>query len=109
MGPDCNYQWPITRVKKGRPSVVTLVAVDQVNHTVNATIRSYLSSQAGGLGEGQQSQSAYETCTSLTFNAYSPNRFEKLTLYAEGPCNNCLLYTSPSPRDATLSRMPSSA
>ena len=24
-------------------------------------------------------------------------------------CNNCLLYTSPSPRDATLSRMPSSA
>ena len=28
--------------------------------------------------------------------------------YAEGP-NTCLLYTSPSPRDATLSRMPSSA
>ena len=25
------------------------------------------------------------------------------------PNNNCLLYTSPSPRDATLSRMPSSA
>ena len=24
-------------------------------------------------------------------------------------CNCCLLYTSPSPRDATLSRMPSSA
>ena len=24
-------------------------------------------------------------------------------------CENCLLYTSPSPRDATLSRMPSSA
>ena len=26
-----------------------------------------------------------------------------------GPPKNCLLYTSPSPRDATLSRMPSSA
>ena len=26
-----------------------------------------------------------------------------------GTSNNCLLYTSPSPRDATLSRMPSSA
>ena len=26
-----------------------------------------------------------------------------------GNCNFCLLYTSPSPRDATLSRMPSSA
>ena len=25
------------------------------------------------------------------------------------PGNDCLLYTSPSPRDATLSRMPSSA
>ena len=25
------------------------------------------------------------------------------------PVNACLLYTSPSPRDATLSRMPSSA
>ena len=28
---------------------------------------------------------------------------------AGGFVNNCLLYTSPSPRDATLSRMPSSA
>ena len=32
------------------------------------------------------------------------------TLYAEGQRRYvCLLYTSPSPRDATLSRMPSSA
>ena len=30
------------------------------------------------------------------------------TMYAERPWT-CLLYTSPSPRDATLSRMPSSA
>ena len=59
--------------------------------------------------------------------------FEHLSLICDGPCltlyqqlmsgridwsanvvnaeniNNCLLYTSPSPRDATLSRMPSSA
>ena len=28
---------------------------------------------------------------------------------AVGACFTCLLYTSPSPRDATLSRMPSSA
>ena len=27
----------------------------------------------------------------------------------EAQLNDCLLYTSPSPRDATLSRMPSSA
>ena len=39
-----------------------------------------------------------------------PTKFEEivalLALYRPGPC---LLYTSPSPRDATLSRMPSSA
>ena len=29
--------------------------------------------------------------------------------YIMGECGCCLLYTSPSPRDATLSRMPSSA
>ena len=30
-------------------------------------------------------------------------------LLVEQASNTCLLYTSPSPRDATLSRMPSSA
>ena len=34
------------------------------------------------------------------------DRFEKTVF---GNINSCLLYTSPSPRDATLSRMPSSA
>ena len=86
--PDCNYQWPTERAKKGSNFMITLVAVDQVNHTVNATIRSFLTSPQGGLGEGQQSQTSYETCTNLTFNAYSPLVYEKLTLYAEGPCNN---------------------
>ena len=64
--------------------MATLVAVDQVNHT----IRSFLSSPGAGLGEGQQSQNSYESCTNFTFNAYSPLASEKLTLYAEGPCNN---------------------
>ena len=32
-----------------------------------------------------------------------------LHLFSFGACYLCLLYTSPSPRDATLSRMPSSA
>ena len=34
---------------------------------------------------------------------------ELLTQYFSGQLTGCLLYTSPSPRDATLSRMPSSA
>ena len=88
MNPDCGHQWPDISVMKGHPFTVTLVAVDQVNHSVNATIRSFLSSPRGGLGEGQQSQSSYQICTNLTFNAFSPLLSEKLTLYAEGPCNN---------------------
>ena len=35
--------------------------------------------------------------------------FEKLSSNAGDTDRHCLLYTSPSPRDATLSRMPSSA
>ena len=34
---------------------------------------------------------------------------ETLTNEIRGKGGHCLLYTSPSPRDATLSRMPSSA
>ena len=33
----------------------------------------------------------------------------RLKTMLKGKLNACLLYTSPSPRDATLSRMPSSA
>ena len=36
-------------------------------------------------------------------------RFDKIEISADGIACSCLLYTSPSPRDATLSRMPSSA
>ena len=38
--------------------------------------------------------------------SHNPRPFHTDQLWSE---NNCLLYTSPSPRDATLSRMPSSA
>ena len=34
---------------------------------------------------------------------------DRARLLAEAAVDACLLYTSPSPRDATLSRMPSSA
>ena len=47
------------------------------------------------------------------FNSFlKTTKFEQVfngTLWAEGPCYICLLYTSPSPRDGLLSRMPSSA
>ena len=49
---------------------------------------------------------------SITFPANSiPKGFYKIIpcLTLKDQNGNCLLYTSPSPRDATLSRMPSSA
>ena len=36
-------------------------------------------------------------------------RLDRRAVKVGGKINACLLYTSPSPRDATLSRMPSSA
>ena len=45
--------------------------------------------------------------TTLYQSAFSKN--ETIRYYAYMMFDRCLLYTSPSPRDATLSRMPSSA
>ena len=42
-------------------------------------------------------------------NALLEDQEQKIWLGTSPEFNNCLLYTSPSPRDATLSRMPSSA
>ena len=39
----------------------------------------------------------------------APYKVERNTAFVDGMFTSCLLYTSPSPRDATLSRMPSSA
>ena len=53
------------------------------------------------LFEGQNKKRvSYETLKRL---------FENLKKSEWSPVFDCLLYTSPSPRDATLSRMPSSA
>ena len=86
--PDCDYQWPVVHIQKGHRFSVRLVAVDQVNHTITALIHSSLSTQAAGLKEGQQSQTAHKQCTSLTYNVISPSDSEQLLLYAEGPCND---------------------
>ena len=43
-------------------------------------------------------------------NKLGEDKKHKILVLEAGPMDyNCLLYTSPSPRDATLSRMPSSA
>ena len=86
--PDCSYQPPRIKVKKGEAFTVSLVAVDQVNHSVNANISSSLSSHDGGFREGQQTQSMGRDCTYITFNVFSPHDSETINLFADGPCGS---------------------
>ena len=91
--PDCNYQPPTIRVQKGKAFNVSLVAVDQVNHTVDANVTISLSSSDGGFDEGQQIQSVVRNCNNLTFNVFSPHDFETLNIYSDGPCGSATLST----------------
>ena len=79
------------RVKKGRSFGVPLVAVDQVNHIVNATIQISLSSNFGGLDEDQSLQKTTESCTDIALSVFSPNEYEELILYPRGPCRDAQL------------------
>lgn len=66
-----------------------LVAVDQVNHSLaNVMIHSHLNLPGSGLGEGQLTQMTNNACTDLNFSICSPQCYEQLILYAEGPCRN---------------------
>ena len=58
----------------------------------------------GVVGETVSSEDAIEMAKLCALALIS-----QLKAACDGDLNNCLLYTSPSPRDATLSRMPSSA
>ena len=86
--PDCSYQPSPIKVKKGEAFTVSLVAVDQINHSVDANIISSLSSQDGGFREGQQAQSVGRNCTNITFNVFSPHDSETINLFAGGPCGS---------------------
>ena len=70
-------------------------------------------SSAGGAPELEGlEQSSYEGPTGIIgvlHSAASVAGIPYASLWAAVPTYVCLLYTSPSPRDATLSRMPSSA
>ena len=74
-------------VRKGETFTLSVMAVDQTRNPVPATIRSYLDSESGELGQGQASQNSNETCLGLKYNVVSPKNSEKLIVYADGPCN----------------------
>ena len=91
--PDCSYQPPTFKVKKGEAFTVPLVAVDQVNYSVDANIISSLSTLDGGFSEGQQTQSVGKNCSNVIFNVFSPHNSEKINLFADGPCGSSPLST----------------
>ena len=95
---DCSYQLPTIRVMRGETFTVPLVAVDQVNHSIESNITSSLSSFDGGFGEDQQSQRVHKSCTNLTFNVFSSHDSEKIKLYADGPCAS----STPSTRHVNI-------
>ena len=94
--PVCSYHPQPKYVRKGETFTMSLVAVDHINNTVaNGTIHAFVS-QEGKLGEGQsiQQTSGDSGCTDLVYTIVSPHDFEKLHLYAEGPCMSAGISTA---------------
>ena len=89
--PDCNYWPPPIQTQRGKKFKVSLVAVDQANHTVGAKLHSFLVSNESGIGEGQLIQDVNENCTDLSFEVFSPHDYEELIVYADGPCKDAEL------------------
>ena len=85
---DCSLKLPPIKVRKGEEFTVSVVAVDHVNHSVDANIISFLTSSDGGFGEGQQIQRTGRKCTNLTLSVFSPHDSEIVSIYADGPCGN---------------------
>ena len=89
--PDCNYQPPAIKVNKGEKFNVSLVAVDQINHTVtNVTIYSSMETVSNWLYRDQSVQYTGEGCTNLTFSVLSLRSFvsDKLLISTDGPCKS---------------------
>ena len=92
---NCTSQSLSIKIKKGETFQVSLVAVDQMDQPVNATIQTSLHFTESGLAEGQLARPRPAECTNLTFNVVSPNNSENLTLYAsDGPCKDAKLSTA---------------
>ena len=89
--PSCQEQQFPVEVRKGEKFKVPLVAVDQAQNVISAIIYSFPKSNDSGLGEGQLIQNIADSCTNLTFNVFTPNKYEELVLHADGPCKDAPL------------------
>ena len=78
----------IIMVQKGGSFTVKIVAVDQVNRSVKASIHSYLHFSGSSLGGEQIYQNIEANCSILTFNAYSLSSNETLYISPKSQCKN---------------------
>ena len=63
----------------------------------------------GGTGAGLGAMARAAEAGGLDFLAFNDHVVVPRSISSKYPYSNCLLYTSPSPRDLSTSRMPSSA
>ena len=84
--------------------------VKELAHALSAKAVGNLDIAITGAAEPQDAQgSLLAIATSKSFVARLGEGKAKVALLTTGTDWHCLLYTSPSPRDEVLSRMPSSA
>ena len=86
--PVCDNSPPTYTVNKGVTFKISLATVDQVRNPISSSVRAFLSSNRGGLAEGQNIQNTTSNCTELYFAITSPQVSEQLVLYADGPCSD---------------------
>ena len=86
--PDCSFNPLPVHIKKGKTFKISVVAVDQVGHVLKSVARAFLSSNDGGLKEGQLQQSVGTNCTDLTYNVITPHDSEEIMINAIGPCGD---------------------
>ena len=88
--PNCSVLKSQRHVERGSEFNVSVAAVDQAENLVNTMIIAELLSSTGGLGEGQQSQMVNSSCTNLTYSVTSSKNYEKIVIYADGPCRSAI-------------------
>ena len=82
--PDCNYNIGSKVLQRGEKLPLSLVVVDQVNNTINATLYSVVSSARGV--DRRQLHHIDTVCTNLSIRVFPESN--QLDLYAIGPYND---------------------
>ena len=100
--PNCSTRSiSVKNVQNGEPFNLSVTAVDQTNHPTKSIIVAYLLSSKGSVDK-QGGIDDVGVCTNLTLSVNSPNEYEVLNLYADGPCKD----TEPSRLAVSLAFAP---